>query len=147
GDPTGASDTTVKAELRRLMLEGVKTFDGKFETRTITVNTRTPAIAGGGAVRLKDREKTSEVWDWDDRLTLEFNGSHPAISAIEIAPAPDVPTVFILGDSTVCDQPAEPWNSWGQMLPRFFKVGVAVANHAESGESIANSLKAQRFAK
>jgi hypothetical protein len=50
----------------------------------------------------------------------------------------DVPTVFLLGDSTVCDQPAEPWNSWGQMLPRFFKPEIAVANHAESGESVAS---------
>ncbi len=147
GDPSGASDTTVKAELRRLMLEGVKPADGKFETRIITVNTRTPAISGGGAVRLKDREKTSEAWDWDDKLTLEFNGPHPSVSAVEIVAAPEVPTVFILGDSTVCDQPAEPWNSWGQMLPRFFKPGVAVANHAESGESLRSSLGAHRLDK
>ena len=59
----------------------------------------------------------------------------------------DVPTVFLMGDSTVCDQPAEPWNSWGQMLPRFFKPEVAIANHAESGETIADSLHAQRFEK
>jgi len=52
-----------------------------------------------------------------------------------------------MGDSTVCDQPAEPWNSWGQMLPRFFKPEIAVANHSESGETVADSLRAQRFAK
>jgi lysophospholipase L1-like esterase len=58
-----------------------------------------------------------------------------------------VPTVFLLGDSTVCDQPAEPFNSWGQMLPRFFGPGVAVANHAESGESLRSSLAARRLDK
>ncbi|HET6386089.1 MAG TPA: polysaccharide lyase family protein [Armatimonadota bacterium] len=42
-------------------------------------------------------------------------------------------TVFIAGDSTVCDQPIEPWAAWGQMLPRFFGPGAAVANYAESG--------------
>ena len=47
-----------------------------------------------------------------------------------------MPTVYILGDSTGVRSPAEPWNSWGQMLPRFFKPLVAVANHAESGESL-----------
>jgi len=47
----------------------------------------------------------------------------------------------------VCDQPREPWNSWGQMLPRFFGPGVAVANHAQSGESIKSSLSARRFEK
>ena len=84
---------------------------------------------------------------WDDKLTLEFNDKRPCVCGIEITKADDVPTVFLLGDSTVCDQPKEPWNSWGQMLPRFFKPDVAVANHAESGESIRGSLGAGRFDK
>lgn len=57
------------------------------------------------------------------------------MSALEIRHAPDAVTVYLTGDSTVTDQPSEPWNSWGQMLTRFFKPGVAIANHAESGES------------
>lgn len=146
GDPAGDSDTTVKAELRRFMLERVQTRGGKLVTRTFTVNLRTPTIAGGGEVRLKDREKTTELWDWDEKLTLEFNGPRPCLMAMEIEPA-KVPTVFILGDSTVCDQPREPWNSWGQMLPRFFAPGVAIANHAESGESLRSSLSARRLDK
>jgi lysophospholipase L1-like esterase len=59
----------------------------------------------------------------------------------------NIPTVFLLGDSTVCDQPREPYNSWGQMLTRFFKPGIAVANHAESGESLRSSLTARRLDK
>ena len=97
-------------------------------------------------MHLKPREKTNEWWAWDDKLTLEFNGTHPALQSLEIEKAA-VPTVFLLGDSTVCDQPAEPWNSWGQMLPRFFKPDIAIANHAESGETIAGSLSAHRFDK
>jgi lysophospholipase L1-like esterase len=58
-----------------------------------------------------------------------------------------VPVIHLLGDSTVTDQPTEPWNSWGQMLPRCFGPGIAVANHAESGESIRSSLSAGRFEK
>jgi len=147
GDAAGESLTTIKAELRRLMLEKVHTDSGKFKTVSFVVNVRTPAIAGGGQVRLKDREKTME-WDaWDDKLTLEFNDKRPCVCGIEITKADDVATVFLLGDSTVCDQPKEPWNSWGQMLPRFFKPDVAVANHAESGESIRGSLGAGRFDK
>jgi len=111
------------------------------------VNVRTPQIPGGGEVRLKEREKTSEAWAWDEKLTLEFNGSRPCVDAIEIAKADDVPTVYLLGDSTVCDQPEAPWNSWGQMLPRFFKSKVAIANHAESGESLRSSLGAGRVEK
>ena len=146
GDDAAASDNTVKAEMRRLMLENVKTAKGETIKRTFTVNVRTPKIQGGSEVRLKDREKESEMINWDNRLTLEFNGSHPGLRALEIVPT-NVPTVFLLGDSTVCDQPREPWNSWGQILPRFFGPGVAVANHAQSGESIKSSLSAKRFEK
>jgi lysophospholipase L1-like esterase len=147
GDRGGESTTTVKAELRRLMLERVRTAPGEFQTRTFTVNIRTPRIATGGEVRLKPREKTMEITNWDDKLTLEFLDERPCVCALEIARAEDVPTVYLMGDSTVCDQPREPWNSWGQMLPRFFKPGAAVANHAESGESLRSSLGARRLAK
>ena len=140
------STTTVKAELRRLMLEKIHTAAGKSETSTFIVNLRTPRISESNQVHLKTREQTSERWDWDDKLTLEFNGTHPSVRSLSIEKA-EVPTVFLIGDSTVCDQSAEPWNSWGQMLPRFFQPGIAVANHAESGETVADSLHAQRFEK
>jgi lysophospholipase L1-like esterase len=146
GNPKTAADTTVNAELRRLMLQQIHTEANQFLARTFIVNVRQAAISTGGQVKLKDREKTSEAWAWDDKLTLEFLGNNPSVAKVEIEPV-DVPTVFLMGDSTVCDQPAEPYNSWGQMLPRFFKPDVAVANHAESGEAIASSLGARRFDK
>ena len=78
GDPTGESKgestTTVKAELRRLMLENIHTDAGQIVTKTITVNIRTPVISTGGRVRLKPRETTTEAWAWDGKLTLEFDG-------------------------------------------------------------------------
>ena len=148
GDPSGESDTTVKAELRRLMLELVKTAKCEIVTRTFIVNTRTPRIGAGPAeVSLKPREKTMEAWAWDNRLTLEFNGTHPCLSTLEIYRADDVPTIYLIGDSTVCDQPNEPWASWGQMLTRFFKPDIAIANHAESGEALRSSRRAHRFEK
>ncbi len=143
GDPEEASDTTIKAESRRLMLLG-KTLDaGESGVSSFTVNVRTPSIGEKGRVKLKDREKP--YLHWDGKLTLEFNGERPSIDALLIEPAPDATTVFLLGDSTVTDQPYEPWNSWGQMLPLFFDDEVAVANHAESGESVRSSLGAGRF--
>jgi lysophospholipase L1-like esterase len=142
----GETTTTVKTELRRLMLEKIHTAAGATETRTFIVNLRTPKISESNHVHLKPRETSTEIWDWDEKLTLEFNGAAPAVAKLEIEKA-DVPTVFVIGDSTVCDQPAEPWNSWGQMLPRFFKPEIAIANHAESGETVADSLRAQRFEK
>ncbi|HWS89662.1 MAG TPA: rhamnogalacturonan acetylesterase [Pyrinomonadaceae bacterium] len=147
GERAGESLTTVKAELRRLMLEEVRTGRGRFETRTFTVNVRTPQIPGGTQVKLKDREKTMEAWAWDEKLTLEFNNARPAVAAVEIKRNKRAPTLFLLGDSTVADQPREPYNSWGQMLTRFFKPGIAVANHAESGESLRSSQGARRLDK
>jgi lysophospholipase L1-like esterase len=146
GSPTEATDLTVKAELRRLMVEKVHLDAGKNGQVRFTVNVRTPRYEGG-QVRLKGtRETVDEAWAWDEKLTLELNGAHPNIQAIEIEKV-DVPTVFILGDSTVCDQGKEPWNSWGQMFTRFFKEDVAVSNNAESGETVASSLGAHRFDK
>ena len=144
GDPAGTSNTTVKAESRRLMLENVATADKEQVSRKFTVNVRQPDYPGGW-VGLKDREKP--YLHWDNKLTLEFNGPRPCVAALEIAPAAEAITVWLLGDSTVTDQPFEPWNSWGQMFTRFFKSGVAVANHAESGESLGSSISARRVAK
>jgi lysophospholipase L1-like esterase len=98
-------------------------------------------------VRLKPRETTSEAWAWDDKLTLEFTGAHPAVTKVEVAKADNLPTLYIAGDSTSTDQPLEPYNSWGQMLPRFFKPEIAVANHGESGESLRGFIGERRLAK
>jgi lysophospholipase L1-like esterase len=152
GDDKAPGMTTVKSELRRLMLENVRTAPGQTAVRSFTVNVRTPSIAPvagipAGEVKLKaPRETVEEAWAWDRRLTLEFNGEHPAVRSVEIVAA-DTPTLFLLGDSTVCDQPSEPYNSWGQMLPRFFKSGIAVANHGESGETYRDSIARRRLDK
>jgi lysophospholipase L1-like esterase len=144
GDPDADAVTTVKAELRRLMVENVRTAKGQFEKRTFLVNVRRPQIAGGGEVRLKPRERESEAIAWDDRITLAIFG---AVQAVDVEKADDVPTLYIAGDSTSTDQPGEPFNSWGQMLTRFFKPEIAIANHGESGESLKSYIGEKRLAK
>lgn len=144
GDQTAESNTTVKAEQRRLMLENVQTTPGQFATRTFTVNVHMPQIAGGREVGLKPGEKGPPLAaNWDEKLTLEFNGTKPCVAAVEITPVENGLTVFLAGDSTVTDGRREPWSAWGQMLPRFFKPGVAVANYAESGLTL-GSFRGQR---
>lgn len=144
--------TTIKSELRRLMLENVPAAAGQRVLRTFVANVRTARIAAvpgvaAGTVALKaPRETESEAWNWDERLTLEFNGDPAAVQRLEIVPA-RVPAIFLLGDSTVSDQPGEPYNSWGQMLPRFFGPKVAVSNHAQSGETYRDSLARRRIDK
>ncbi len=146
-----ATATTVKAEARRLMIEDVRTRPGKSVMQSFIVNVRTPALTpppenapGGTAVWLSANDLKS--LDWDDRLSLEFLGSAPGVRSVEIAPV-DVPTVYLAGDSTVTDQDAEPGASWGQMLPRFFKPDIAVANHAKSGATLKSFLTELRFDK
>jgi lysophospholipase L1-like esterase len=147
GGPEGAV-TTVRAEARRLMFAQIPTAAGESKTLTFAVNVRRPQIAGGGSVHLKKRDLEPTIdLDWDDKLTLEFAGAHPSVHAIDIAPAPNATTVFILGDSTVTDQADEPYAAWGQMLPRFFGPDVAIANYAESGASLRSAMGSRRLEK
>ncbi len=140
GDTQGTSCTTVKSEVRRLMLESLSTNKGETLTATFGVNVRTPQLSKGNAIKLNSRELDYatgivKTYTWDDKLTLQFYGSAPAVCAVEIEPASDdVVTVFIIGDSTVTDQASG--GTWGQYLPRWFDSRVVVANHAESGMTI-----------
>jgi lysophospholipase L1-like esterase len=134
GDQKSECTTTVKAESRRLMLERIHTAPGKFVTRAFTVNVRIPKISTGGEVTLDTRE--AGILTWDDKLTLQFSDTRPCVSTIQVRKVDDAITVYTIGDSTVTDQVSEPFGTWAQQLPRWFKPKVAVANHAESGETL-----------
>ncbi|HEX4065745.1 MAG TPA: rhamnogalacturonan acetylesterase [Acidobacteriaceae bacterium] len=144
GNKDAAAETAVKAEARRLMLFPIATSAGKSVKRSFVVHIRTPAVSATENVRLKPREIGN--LDWDEKLTLEFTGLHPALRSIAVEPT-HVPTVYIAGDSTVVDQDKEPWAAWGQILPAFFNDRVAIANEAESGETIASFVGEHRFDK
>ena len=141
-----ASTTTVWAEARRLMLEKVSTKPKGSVTRSFDTNVRVPEIAGNAMHRVKLKPREIGNLDWDTKLTLEFNGEHPSFRSLVIEPIKE-PTIYLAGNSTVVDQDFEPWAAWGQILPRFFRPGVVVANHAESGETIRSFVGEQRFAK
>ena len=145
GSPVSAGETTVRAESRRLFIEREKTDAGKFKKETFIVNKRNTRISDTERVRIKHREK--KKLNWDNKLTLEFNGPAPRVAEVVIEPTRKPITVFLCGNSTVVDQDNEPWGSWGQMIPRFFTEKVAVANYAESGESANTFLAAHRFDK
>ena len=103
GDRAGESTTTIKAELRRLMLENVHTAPGKFETRVFMVNIRIPRITAGGEVSLKDREKTTEFAAWDDKLT--FDPAYPDPVESFSVPASPMSTMRTPDGNTVGDPP------------------------------------------
>ena len=139
------SNTTVRAEGRRLMMDNITTKKAK-DTQEVSfvVNKRTPIIDEKNRVKIKDREKA--YFTWDDKLTLEFNGSMPAVKSIHIEKA-DVPTIYLCGNSTVVDQNYEPWASWGQMITRWFGPEVAISNHAESGLTARTFIASNRLDK
>lgn len=71
------------------------------------------------------------------RISIVCDGE---LSAAAAQVPVSVPTLYIIGDSTVTDQPAEyPYDpektycGWAQVLPMFLDDGIAVSNHAESG--------------
>lgn len=145
GNKDNASNTTVKSESRRLMLQNIKTAKGEFATRTFNVNIRNTKIGETDSVRIKSREVGKLIWD--NKLTLEFNGDYPSVVQIKIEKIDNLLTLFLAGDSTVVDESSEPWSGWGQLLPRFLTSDIAVANYAESGEAANSFVSSKRFAK
>ena len=139
------SNTTVRAEGRRLMMDNITTKKAK-DTQEVSfvVNKRSPQIDEQKRVKIKDREK--DYLAWDDRLTLEFNGDMPAVKSLHIERV-DVPTLYLCGNSTVVDQNNEPWASWGQMITRWFGPEVAISNHAESGLTARTFIASNRLDK
>jgi lysophospholipase L1-like esterase len=142
--------TKILGEQRRLLVEEVAA-SRKSGERVVMVNVRRPELGelpanatGGTRVHLKPRE--IGALNWDDKLTLEFAGDTARVESLTVE-AVTPPTLFLAGDSTVTDQPVAPNASWGQMLPRFFAPAIAVANHAESGETLKSFVTELRLDK
>ncbi|MEV7980909.1 rhamnogalacturonan acetylesterase [Streptomyces sp. NPDC086519] len=128
-----ASSTSISGETRRSLLPETATAAGRRVTRSFTVNVRTP-----------EGEPTGP--DGTPGLDLTVGGSAPALADIRVTPSSrHVRQIFLVGDSTVCDQPADPYSGWGQQLPQYLRKGVAVANYADSGESTVTYLQNPRL--
>jgi len=122
-----ASATGVTAETRRTLLPETAVPAGGHVVRSFTVDVRTP-----------EGEPTGPAGTAG--LDLVLGGSAPALAGIRVTPARHARQMFLVGDSTVCDQPAEPYTGWGQQLPQYLRQGVSVANYADSGESTVTYL-------
>lgn len=145
GSKKKAGNTVVRAENRRLMVDEVATKKGQFKTVEFVVNKRTPEIEKGKRVKVKDREKNYNTWD--NAINLEFTGAAPAVKEVKIERDTTATTIFLCGNSTVVDQPYEPWASWGQMIPCWFGPEVAISNNAESGLTAGSFLGSYRLDK
>lgn len=124
-----ASRTAIGGETRRTLLAETPAGAGQRVTRGFTVDVRTP-----------EGEPTGP--DGSPGLDLTLGGSAPALAGIRVTPAADRHTrqILLVGDSTACDQPGDPYSGWGQQLPQYLRKGLSVANHADSGESTVSYL-------
>ena len=133
------SETTIRAESRRSLIENFSTRKGKIQSFTFVIHKRTPQISDGVKVSLKDREVN--YLKWDDKITFEFNGKSPAVKSLKIEKDENAVTLFLCGNSTVVDQETVPWSSWGQIIPRWFDENVCIANFAKIGENSTEGKK------
>ncbi len=154
GDAANESDTTIRTESGHLMAVDLKTAPGKFLSRTFYANVRRPQIsppppqnAPGGSMVHMFLAGESEARHWDEKLTLEFNGARPAVSALEFVKDDSVPTLFVAGDSTVGDPRRGPGGNWPTQLCQFLKPEIAVCNSAEGGETTKSFITGQRLDK
>ncbi|MFF4360687.1 rhamnogalacturonan acetylesterase [Streptomyces sp. NPDC001604] len=123
-----ASSTSISGETRRSLLPETAAAAGERVARSFTVNVRTPEGEPMGP-------------DGTPGLDLAVGGSAPALAGISVTPARHAHQILLVGDSTVCDQPAAPYSGWGQQLPQYLRRGLSVANYADSGESTVTYLR------
>ncbi|WP_369274165.1 rhamnogalacturonan acetylesterase [Streptomyces sp. R11] len=127
-----ASSTSITGETRRSLLPETATEAGERVARSFTVNVRTP-----------EGEPTGPAGT--PGLDLQLGGPAPALADIKVTPARHARRIFLVGDSTVCDQPGDPYSGWGQQLPQYLRKGLSVANYADSGESTVSYLADARL--
>jgi lysophospholipase L1-like esterase len=153
GDPADTAVTTIKGETRRLLLKDFVTAPGQYVTKTFSLIRRDPAIKGTtksvGLDFTNGRENPIICLNWDRKLTLEFNGRRPCISAVEVTQVPDTTgtTIHLCGNSTLVEWENEPWTAWGTMLPAFFDTNVFTNDLASSGLTSSSFLAQLRLAK
>lgn len=140
-----AGVTALRSEMRRMVVDRMETRKGELRDITFNVNVHTPYIDGKKTVSLHKREVGT--MNWDDRLTLEFNGEAPAVTRIRVEPNMPKCKIWLCGNSTVTDQDIEPYASWGQMLPFWFNELVSVENIAMSGLRTTSFIQQNRLEK
>ncbi|MDI1319341.1 MAG: rhamnogalacturonan acetylesterase [bacterium] len=153
GDPTGTSNTTIRTESGHINAVDIATASGQFVTRTFYANVRRPQLppppqnAPGGSIVHMFLAGEAGARQWDEKLTVEFNGRRPRVTRLAIMKDDTVPTIFTAGDSTVGDPRRGPGGNWPTQLCQFLKPEVAVCNSAEGGETSKSFVTGQRLDK
>ena len=93
GDPNAASVARVQAELYRIVVPQTSIAAGQLVQQTFAVNVRTEAHDGYSA--------DGKILDL--LIDAPAGGPAPRLHGLGVAAAPSIPTIFVAGDSTVCD--------------------------------------------
>ena len=132
GDPAAASVARVQAELYRIVVPQMSIPAGQLVQETFAANVRTEQHDGYSA--------PGSVLDL--LIDAPAGGPAPRLHGLGVALNQTIPTIFVAGDSTVCDwdpalagiiDPLE--RGWAQELSQYLTPGIAVANYADSGET------------
>ena len=128
GDPAAASSSRVQAELLRVVIPTTALAAGQLSQQTFSVNVRAEVHDGYSAPGMI--------------LDLLIDGTAPRLHGLGVAARSNLPTIFVAGDSTVCDWDPAATNilspiqrGWAQEVSQYFGPGIAVANYADSGET------------
>lgn len=123
---------TIYSQNRRFMAKDVKIQAGETQIITCVINA-CDYIRRDASYKVDGVEIEIAC---DSELSVEMS-----VSQI------DVPTLYIIGDSTVTDQPCEypyvperTYCGWGQVFPMLLDNGIAVSNHSESGATTAEAI-------
>ncbi|RYZ09088.1 MAG: hypothetical protein EOO73_04800 [Myxococcales bacterium] len=137
GNASAASVSRVQAEVYRISVPPVTLGAGQYSRHTFSLNVRPEKHDGYGVNSTTDRSGDGK------QLNLLIDGDAPALHGVGYQSTPEIPTIFVAGDSTVCDWepiyaatkagPLE--RGWAQELSQYLRSGIAVANYADSGEA------------
>jgi len=129
GSDTTSGNSRVAAETRHYLGDASATAAGAHQLLDFTVNVRMEKHDGG-------QSAPSNILD------LVIDGSAPQLRGIGLRAAPKSITIFVAGDSTLCDWIGtntsavnDDETGWAQALAQYFAPGVAIANYADSGET------------
>jgi lysophospholipase L1-like esterase len=126
GSAQAPSTSQVQAELYRIVVPTVSLDANAFARHTFSVN-----------VRAEDHDGYDAP---GKELNILIDGDAPALHGLGYAAA-ELPTLFVVGDSTVCDWDPEyaslgpTERGWAQEFSQFLKPGLPVANYADSGDT------------
>ena len=121
GSAQAASSSQIEAELARIVVPTVKLTAGAYSQQTFSVSVH--------------NETHDDYTAPDKQLDVWITGDAPALHGLGYAAA-NLPTLFVVGDSTVCDWPStSPRRGWAQELSMYLKPGLAVADYADSGDT------------